>query len=58
MKLTDKIAYRLLAMKNSEEGISNIVSTVLILILVVGAVALLSDTMMTWLVEKLEEIFG
>lgn len=58
MKLTDKIAYRLLEMKNSEEGISNIVSTVLILLLVVGAVTLLSDTMMEWLQDMLDVIFG
>lgn len=58
MKLTDKIAYRLLALKNSEEGISNIVSTVLILLIVVAAVTLLGDTMMDWLADKLAEIFG
>lgn len=58
MKLTDKIAYRLLEMKNKEEGVSNIVSTVLLLILVVGAVTLLSDTMMEWLQDMLDVIFG
>ena len=58
MKLTDKIAYRLLALKKSEEGIANIVSTVLILLIVVAAVTLLGDTMMDWLADKLAEIFG
>ena len=58
MKLTDKIAYRLLALKNSEEGISNIVSTVLILLIGVAAETLLGDTMMDWLADKLAEIFG